>query len=174
MAVRFEKLRIWAILNNTCGYEQFLNKAQAEIPLAQRALIISWLSKYLWVLQAVQTLFASRQRTTLAKLLLGCRHLLQAEVEEWDISGTEYLQGSCFVFTNTIYQIPPWQSLAEFQMRWLCWHFNTGNLKDAVLSHLDQFCNVSSLDTVLLSVPVPLFLDFLILCFQPAACPPVL
>lgn len=83
-------------------------------------------------------------------------------------------QGSCFVFTNPIYQIPPRQSLAEFQLRWLCWHFSTGNLQDAVLSRLHQFSSVSSLDSVLLSVPVPLFLDFLILCFQPAACPPVL
>lgn len=110
-AVRFEKLRIWAILNNTCGCEQFLNKAQAEIPLAQCPLIIPRLSKYLWILQAVQTLFASRQRTTLARLLLGCRHLLQAEVEECDIPGTGYLPGFMFCvyqphLPNTTQTIP--------------------------------------------------------------------
>lgn len=60
MAVRFEKLRIWAILNNTHSCEQFLNKAQAEISLVQRASIVSRLPKYMWRLQAVQTLFASK------------------------------------------------------------------------------------------------------------------
>lgn len=94
--------------------------------------------------------FLQADKGTLAILFLGCRLVVQAEVKECDIPGTEYLQCSCFVFTSTIYQIPPWQSPAVLQMRELCWHFHTGILQDAVLSHLDQFSCMNSLDAVLL------------------------
>lgn len=62
-------------------------------------------------------LIASRQKTTFAIVLVlhtAGPAVGYLNVKECDVQCIKYFQGSCVVFTNTIYQISRWKSIAVY------------------------------------------------------------